>query len=45
MIGGSGKMMLNLAGKCADIVNLFVGLQTGWTRRRRTVLEGARAID
>ena len=41
MIGGGRKMMLGLAGKYADIVNILVGLQSGWNNKRRLVVEGS----
>ena len=41
MIGGGRKMMLNLAGTYADIVNILVGLQSGWSDKRRLVVEGS----
>ena len=34
-------MMLNLAGTYADIVNILVGLQSGWSDKRRLVVEGS----
>jgi len=41
MIGGGGKLVLKLAGKYADIANIFVGMQDDPGKNQRIVREGS----